>query len=133
MRSDSTQPLRTRRNHAYANGDELITRYQEVYGRGYILGDGVIESSSTQSIDAHKITASVLLGTNIVTSNGSLLGDGTVFLDLNFLLGDGLILSDGILGGDGVLVGDGVMVGDGILVGDVALSAVTGDDTSSMR
>ena len=120
-------------NHTYANGDELITRYQKVYGRGYILGDSVIESSSTQSIDAHKITASVLLGTNIVTSNGSLLGDGTVFLDLNFLLGDGLILSDGILGGDGVLVGDGVMVGDGILVGDVALSAVTGDDTSSMR
>src|SRR2546430_12676324 len=55
-------------NHTYAHGLDLITKYQGVYAKGFILGDGVVETSSSQAVNAARMTSGVLLGTNIVSS-----------------------------------------------------------------
>ena len=77
------------------------------------------------------MTAGVMLGAAILTSNGTPLGEGTSFLDLSFLLGDGVMLSDGIMIGDGIMVSDETVMGDGIMVGDSTQG--NGDDTACMR
>jgi subtilisin family serine protease len=120
-------------NHTYGSGHDLITRYQAIYGQHFVLGDGVIETTSSQSRDPTRITDAVTLGTAVVTSNGGSIGEGPAFLDLTFLLGDGLVIGDGIIVGDGIVVGDGIIVGDGIVVGDGNLAALDGDDTACMK
>lgn len=124
-------------NHGFATGTNLITKYQKVYGVGFVLSDGVIETLSSQSIDSTRMTGGLVLGSGLITSNGTTLGGGTLFLDFALLLGDGLMLPDGIIVGDGIMVGDGIIVGDGIMVGDTWLqpqSVLTGgDDTLCMR
>jgi serine protease AprX len=123
-------------NHTYVKGPNLITKYQKVYGYGWILGDGVIEGPGGQTINLTRLTGGLVLGDAIVISNGTQLGDGPVFLDLNLLL-SGIMLGDGIMVGDGILVGDGVMVGDGIMVGDSCLQPLSiltsGDNSSGMQ
>src|SRR5437762_2322343 len=52
-------------NHIYATGLDLVTKYQVVYARGSSLGDGVVENSSSQAVNAARMTSGVLLGTNI--------------------------------------------------------------------
>jgi len=121
-------------NRTYAIGSDLITKHQKVYCAGFILGDGIVETSSDQSINVTRMTGGVLLATNIVTSNGTVLSQGADFLDLSLLLGYGLMLPDGIMVGDGVMVGDGIMIGDGVMVGDGWLqpqSVLTGGDATS--
>jgi serine protease AprX len=124
-------------NHTYAKNSDLITKYQKVYGSGWILADGIAETSTSQNIITTRMTAAILLGTNIVSSDGTVLGNGPAFLDLNFLLGDGLMLADGLMVGDGIMIGDGIMVGDGVMVGDGWLQAqsilTAGDDSACMR
>ena len=120
-------------NHTYATGPELIINYQKVYSRGFILGDGVVETDSTQATDPNKFTSSILLGQTLLTSNGAAINGGFAFLNVGLLLGNGLMLSDGILIGDGVMVGDGVLVGDGVMVGDSSSASIHGDDTWCMR
>src|SRR5207247_7401622 len=61
-------------NHAYASSSDLVTKYQMVYGKGFILGDGIVETSSSQSVTAARMTTSVLLGTTSVTSDETFLG-----------------------------------------------------------
>jgi subtilisin family serine protease len=119
--------------HCYVTSDDLITKYQAIYGQGLVLTDGVIETSSTQSIDPTRMTTGVMLGTAVLTSNGASLSEGTSFLDLSFLLGDGVMLSDGIMIGDGIMVSDETVMGDGIMVGDSTLSSPGGDATGCMR
>jgi subtilisin family serine protease len=119
--------------HCYATSDDLITKYQKIYGQGFVLSDGIVETSTTQSVDPSRMAGAIALGTSVLTSNGTSLGEGTTFLDLSSLLGDGVILSDGIMIGDGVMVGDGIVTGEGIMVGDITSSGVTGDDTACMR
>jgi subtilisin family serine protease len=119
--------------HCYATSDDLIAKYQKIYGQGFVLSDGIVETSTTQSVDLTRMAGSIALGTSVLTSSGTSLGEGTTFLDLSFLLGDGVMLSDGIMIGDGIMVGDGIVTGDGIMVGDTALSEVSGDDTACMR
>lgn len=67
----------------------------------------------------------VSLGTDILTSSGAPLGDGTIFLSTQMLLGDGII------------IGDRIIIGDGIIVGDSRLQAQStmtrGDDTTALR
>lgn|SRR5215472_8712019 len=113
--------------HPFAVGDELITRYQRIYGNDFLLGDGIVENSAGQLIDPNRLTFAVSLVTRVITSDGETIGEGTPFLDLNLQLGDGLALPDGIM------VGDGITVGDGIMVGDTLQSAETGDETAFMR
>jgi serine protease AprX len=119
--------------HCYATSDDLIAKYQKIYGQGFVLSDGIVETSTTQSVDPSRMAGAIALGSSVLTSNGTSLGKGTTFLDLSFLLGDGVMLSDGIMIGDGVMVGDGIVTGDGILVGDITSSGVTGDDTACMQ
>src|SRR5205807_9809673 len=56
-------------NHGYATSDDLIARYQQVYGQGFVLADGISETSTAQSTDPNRMTAGVSLGTRIMTSN----------------------------------------------------------------
>jgi len=119
--------------HCYATSDDLIAKYQRIYGQGFVLSDGVVETSTTQSVDLTRMAGAIALGTSVLTSNGTSLGEGTTFLDLSFLLGDGVMLSDGIMIGDGVMVGDGIVTGDGIMVGDTASTGVFGDDSACMH
>ena len=119
--------------HCYATGDDLIAKYQKIYGQGFVLSDGIVETSTTQSVDLTRMAGAIALGTSVLTSRGTSLGEGTTFLDLSFLLGDGVMLSDGIMIGDGVMVGDGIVTGEGIMVGDITSSGVSGDDTTCMR
>jgi hypothetical protein len=119
--------------HCYATSDDLIAKYQRIYDPGFVLSDGIVETSTTQSVDLTRMAGAFALGTSVLTSSGTSLGEGTTFLDLSFLLGDGVMLSDGIMIGDGVMVGDGIMIGDGVMVGDITSSGVTGDDTACMR
>ena len=119
--------------HCYATSDDLIAKYQRIYGQGFILSDGIVETSTTQSVDATRMAGAISPGTSVLTSNGTSLGEGTTFLELSFFLGDGVMLSDGIMIGDGLMVGDGIVSGEGIMVGDITSSGVTGDDTACMR
>jgi hypothetical protein len=43
-------------NHTYVTGSNLITKYQNVYGYGSVLGDGVIEGAVGQTIDPTCLT-----------------------------------------------------------------------------
>ena len=117
-------------NHTFATGPNLFMRYQGTYGRGFILGDGVTVSGSTQTLKTTLMTEGLVLSDDLFTSNGFMLGQGDHFLLTALLLGNGTLLSDGILVGDGIVVGDGILVGDGIVVGD---SALRGDSTSCME
>jgi subtilisin family serine protease len=115
-------------NHAYLSGADLITKYQKVYGDGYVLADGITETFSGQTVNFTTMTSDILLGSSIVTSDGTVLSQGPVFLDLSLLLNGGLLLPDGIMVADGIMVGDGVMVGDSFLHTQSILTA--GDETS---
>ena len=112
--------------HAYATGEDLITKYEKINGAGFVLDDGVIETASAQSLDPSRMTTAGSLGTTIVTSDGTSNGAGTIFLDVSFRLGDGMMLSDGMMIGDGIMVSDGIMVGD-------PTPGLAGDDTGCMR
>ena len=117
-------------NYGYATGDELVTRYQKVYGGGILLGDGIPLGDSTLW------TSGILLGDSVNLSDGSPLGGGAPMFRTSILFGDGILLGDSILFGDGILLGDSILFGDGILLGDAILfgdAATAGDDTACMK
>jgi serine protease AprX len=124
-------------NHTYAVGFDLINKYQRVYATGFTLGDGVVETQSSQAINPAMMSSGVQLGTNILLSDGTSLGGGTSFLDTGMLLGDGILITDGIMITDGILISDGILITDGILISDSVLQAQSallgGDDTARMR
>ena len=125
-------------NRTYATGFDLIKSYQKVYGAGALLGDAVVETVDQQSVDASKMSGTVALGENILTSDGGAwLTEGPIFLSTGSLLGDGIVIGDGIVVGDGIIVGDGIVIGDGIVMGDARLRAqsvrINGDDTPAMK
>jgi hypothetical protein len=105
-------------NHTYATGVDLITKYQKVYGVGMLLGDGVTESATAQTVNLQMMTSGVELGTSILISDASSLGSGQPFLTIETLLGNGVVIGDGVLFGDGVVIGDGTLLGDGVVIGD---------------
>ena len=49
-------------NHATITGKDLINKYQVSYGNGYLLGDGVNEGLTTQSLNYNLWVRSVALG-----------------------------------------------------------------------
>ena len=123
-------------NRTYGTGSALITKNQKVYGEGWLLGDGVTESSSTVAVNTTRMTSSgITLGTQIKTSNGIVMGDGITLTNVSNLLGDGVLMSDGITMGDGIVMGDGVLMSDGIVMGDARAMSVlaSGDNTAYMR
>ena len=61
-------------NHATVTGTNLISKYQKSYGKGYVRGDGVIESTSTQSLSSNMWTSNLALGNYLMTSNGTAMG-----------------------------------------------------------
>jgi hypothetical protein len=40
-------------NQATITGKDLLNKYQQSYAKGYVLGDGVIEGSATQSLNTN--------------------------------------------------------------------------------
>ncbi|HEX8686124.1 MAG TPA: S8 family serine peptidase, partial [Pyrinomonadaceae bacterium] len=62
----------------YGTGAELVTKFQEGYRlSNHINNDCVVRSDGVVVRDAAKLTAGVLLGRNIMTSAGGVLGTGT--------------------------------------------------------
>jgi subtilisin family serine protease len=123
-------------NQTYGKGFDLITKYQKIYDLGVIMGDGTkLTTSGVLMSDTTKMTGGVSLGTNIMTSNGVVMGDGTNFLSTSKLLGNGVLMADRTILGDGVLMSDGVLMADGVLIGDNIDPQgvlVNGDNTSYM-
>ncbi len=125
-------------DHVYLKGANLVSKYQDVYDNYYWFEDGIsYAANNTPSINTLYGTG-ITLNTNILTSNGTAMGGGSIFCASGVLVSDGVLVGDGVLFGDGVLVSDGVLVADGVLVGDVTMAStnsvlVTGDNTSAMR
>jgi subtilisin family serine protease len=130
-------------DQATASGLELITKYQKVYGTGALLGDGTtVDGSGSLMSDLTKMSLGVIMADCIWTSNGGLLGDGTLFLGSGVLLGDGALMTDGVVFGDGVIMGDSVLMSDSVIMGDGTLLSdftahaqnvsLTGDNTAAM-
>lgn len=121
-------------NRTYGTGSTLITKSQKVFGEGWLLGDGVTESSTTASVNTTLMsTAGITVGTQVKTSSGIVMGDGTVFTNVSNLLGDGIVMGDGITMGDGIVMGDGITMGDGIVMGDTRAMSFDGDNTACMK
>ena len=104
-------------NHVTATGTDLINKYQKVYGTGYLLGNGVIETTNPYSLNTSMWTGRITPGSNIMSSNGTPMFGGSVFCSL-VMLSDGVVMGDGVVLGDGVVMGDGVVLGDGVVMGD---------------
>ena len=107
----------------YGTGAELVTKFQEGYRlANHINNDCLVQSNGLIVKDPAKLTAGVLLGKNIMTSAGGVLGTGTA---IPFSLrGNGVVMSDGVLLADGALLTDGVLLSDTIS----GLSVLVGGD-----
>src|SRR6185503_11647988 len=66
-------------------GKDLINKFQVCYGKGYLLGDGVNEGLTSQSLNYNMWAKSVVIGNYLMRSNGSALFGGSLFLN-NVLL-----------------------------------------------
>src|SRR5688500_14281868 len=89
----------------YGTGAELVTKFQAGYRlSSHINNDCIVRSDGLIVKDAAKLTAGILLGRNIMTSAGGMLGTGTAIP--YSLRGGGVLMSDGVILGDGVLLGD---------------------------
>jgi subtilisin family serine protease len=134
--------------YTFLTGQNLVSQFQVVYKDANFVGQGVNFSNGNYSLNTTTyFTSGLSLNRNIILSNGTALGGGSIFLSYGVTSGDGAPAGDGVLVGDsalmrgGVLVGDGVMVGDGVicrggvLVGDAVLNGdlvIKGDNTAHM-
>ncbi|MFL6336231.1 MAG: S8 family serine peptidase [Pyrinomonadaceae bacterium] len=117
----------------YANGVELITKYQRIYGLGVIASDALIVADGVISTDRTFLTLGVIASDNILVSSGKVLGDGTVFLGSGVIATDRFVFSSGVIASDHTAFADGVIATDGILDADAgvqALSAATSGDAT---
>ncbi len=129
--------------YSYASGVELITKYQDIYDLGVVIGDGgvvgegVVVGDGVVIGDHIVMSDGVVIGDQIMTSDGVVVGDGTVFCNTDILQGDGVVIGDYAVLGDGVVIGDTVVVGDGVVVGDSVVQAMSamlgGDDGPGMN
>jgi serine protease AprX len=111
-------------NYGYATGNELISKYQKVYGTGILLSDGMLVNDGILLSDSTMWTSSIGFGDSVNLSNGSPLFGGERLFGQGRLFGDGHLMSDGHLLGDAILMSDGHLLGDAILMSD---SIVFGD------
>ncbi len=113
----------------YGTGAELVTKFQEGYRlANHINNDCLVQTNGLIVKDSTKLTAGVVLGKNVMTSAGGVLGTGTA-IPLS-LRGSGAILSDGTIMSDGAMLGDGAILGDGVILGDGSImsdGAILGD------
>ena len=58
-------------NHATVAGKDLINKYQQSYGKGYLLGDGVAETITSQSLKSTAWTGNLILGNYLMQSDGT--------------------------------------------------------------
>ena len=115
----------------YGTGAEVVTKFQEGYRlANHINNDCFVQANGLIVKDPAKLTAGIVLGKNIMTSAGGVLGTGTA-IPLS-LRGNGVILSDGSLLSDGSIMGDGSLLSDGVIMGDGSLlsdGTIMGDGT----
>ena len=125
-------------NHVYLKGVNLATKYQDVYDNYWWFEDGISYAANGTPSLSSLYGAGISINQNVLTSNGTAMGGGSIFCASGVLISDGVLVSDGVLFGDGVLISDGVLVADGVLVGDVTMAStnsilVTGDNTAAMQ
>ncbi|HWN98101.1 MAG TPA: S8 family peptidase [Blastocatellia bacterium] len=106
----------------FVHGNELVTKYQGVYGWGVMLSDGVTLSSGVLLADRTLLTAGALPSSGALLSNGTTLSDGALFME-------GVILSDGAMLADGVVLSDGVILSDCVLPPTTGQGALATGDT----
>src|SRR6185437_16429689 len=87
-------------DRAMITGKDLINKYQVSYGQGYLLGDGVNEGLTSQSLNYNMWVKTVTLGSYLTRSDGSSLFSGSYVLSNALLLGDGVAIGDGFAIGD---------------------------------
>jgi subtilisin family serine protease len=117
----------------YANGVELMTMYQKIYGLGVISTDAVAVADGVIATDRTFLTSGVIATDNILVSSGKVLGDGTVFLGSGVIATDRFAFGTGVIATDHTAFADGVIATDGILDADAgaqALSAATNGDAT---
>ena len=129
-------------NHGFLYGNDLMNKWQGMYGNGVLVGDGTPFSGSTLTKSTTLTSGTLSLYQGAIKNNGVLVGDGTMFMTSNTLgrtespfYANGVLVGDGVLKDFGVLVGDGVLIGDGVLVGDggaYSTQALLGDNTACM-
>ena len=80
----------------YGTGADFVTKFQEGYRlANHINNDCLVQTNGLIVKDSTKLTAGILLGKNVMTSAGGVLGTGTA---IPFSLrGSGVIMSDGSL------------------------------------
>jgi subtilisin family serine protease len=119
-------------HHAFVRGEGLVSRYQGVYAKGFMLGDGVAESDGSQTPNPSLMSSGILICDSILFGDGNPWGDGPTFFPTGQLQGDGILMTDGFLMSDGILLSDGWLLGDGILLGDSTVDSqsalVKGDE-----
>lgn len=128
-------------NYGFLTGNDLMLKWQGMYGMGVLIGDGTPFGSTAMTRSTTLTSGTMTLYQGAIKNNGVLIGDGTLFASANslggtfapsvnpygVLVGDGVLISDG----DGVLIGDG----DGVLIGDGNLNpsqSYLGDNTMGM-
>jgi serine protease AprX len=123
--------------HGHANGVELITKYQKIYGLGVLATDAILFSDGVLATDRTLLSDGVLATDNVLVSDGQILGSGTIFLASGVLATDRSVGASGVLATDRTLLSDGVLATDGTFDGDAlaqALNAATnGDSTKAAR
>ena len=76
-------------NHATISGKDLLNKYQQSYAKGYLLGDGVIEGTTTQSLNTNMWKGTLSLGNYLMKSDGTALGGGGIFCANGIMLSMG--------------------------------------------
>jgi subtilisin family serine protease len=124
-------------NFGFLYGNDLMNKWQGMYGNGVLVSDGTPFASGVLTKSTTKTSGTLSLYQGAIKNNGVLVSDGTLYMGANAMGGSPtpVVNGQGVLVSDGVLISDGVLVSDGVLIGDGATNALTtwlGDNTASM-
>jgi subtilisin family serine protease len=120
-------------NNTYLKGVNMANTFQSSYKNGFWFESGVSYSAGVPSLNSNYGTG-ITMNKNVMASNATAMGGGTVFLSTSALLG---LATDGSALGTGTLTSDRSGRSTGVLVGDSdraqAASLLVGDNTPKMH
>ena len=120
-------------NNTYLKGVSMANTFQNSYKNGFWFESGVTYTSGVPALNTNYGTG-ITMNKNVMTSNATAMGGGTVFISTATLLG---MQTDGAVLGTGTITSDRTALNAGILVGDVdraqAQNLLTGDNTPKMH
>ncbi len=120
-------------NNTYLKGVSIANTFQNSYKNGYWFESGVTYTSGVPALNTNYGTG-ITMNKNVMTSNATAMGGGTIFINTATLLG---LQTDGAVLGTGTITSDRSARNAGILIGDVdraqAQNLLVGDNTSKMH